>query len=138
MRLTSPTVKARIAELLAASTDCAFVRGEFASFGSERQVARALQELIADGALLRVGYGVYARARKSSMSDKIVPDASVMQIGLMALEKLGVVADLGKEARANRDGLSTQVPMLPIVSVGKSRVRRKIGYGRKTIVYETD
>ena len=135
MKLTSSTVKARIAEFLAASTDCVYVHGEFASLGGERQVDRALRDLIADGSLVRVGYGVYARARKSSRSDKIVPDATLMQIGFMALMKLGVTADLGKEARANRDGLSTQVPMLPIISVGRSRVRGKIGYGRRTIVY---
>ena len=88
--------------------------------------------------MIRVGYGVYARARKSLLSDRIVPDATLMQIGFTALRKLGVTVDVGKEARALCDGLSTQVPMLPIVSVGKSWVRRRIGYGRRTIVYETD
>ena len=88
--------------------------------------------------MIRVGYGVYARTRKSSMSGNMIPCAPVILIGLEALEKLGVAVDLGKEARANRDGLSTQVPMLPIISVGRSRVRRKIGFQSSSIIYETD
>ena len=132
------TVKLRITDHITACDDCAFVRGEFASIGSDRQVARALQELIAEGALIRMGYGVYAHARKSSMSGKMIPCAPTILVGLMALEKLGVPVGLGKEARANRDGLSTQVPMLPIISVGRSRVRRKIGFQSSSIIYETD
>ena len=72
------------------------------------------------------------------MSDMTISCAPVILIGLKALEMLGVPVDLDKEARALRDGLSTQVPMLPIVSVGRSRVRRKIGFQSKAIIYETD
>ena len=78
------TIKSRMTEYIAACDDCAFVRGEFSCFGSDRHVTRVLQELIADGALVRVGYGVYARARKSSMSGKTIPCAPVILVGLKA------------------------------------------------------
>jgi hypothetical protein len=33
-------------------------------------------------------------------------------------------------------GKSTQVPMLPIVNIGKSKVCRKLSIGSRTLVYE--
>lgn len=132
------TVKERIAADLKASKDGVFLRKEFDRFGDYRQVSRALSELVNDGLIVRVGYGVYARGRKSSLSDKVVPDGTLVAIGLEAMRKLGVKADVSKEARALRDGTSTQVPMLPIISVGKARVRRKIGFGKRAVVYEVD
>ena len=68
----------------------------------------------------------------------MIPNAPVTLVGLMALKKLGVTVDVGKQARALRDGFSTQVPMLPVVSVGRSRVSRRIGFESKAIIYETD
>lgn len=136
--MSKATVKERISTSLGSSKDGVFLRKEFDSFGDYRQVSRAVSELVADGMLVRVGYGVYARGRKSSLSNRTVPVATLVSIGLEAMRKLGVKADVGKEARALRDGLSTQVPMLPIISVGKSRVRRKIGFGKKAVVYEVD
>lgn len=132
------TVKERITASLRASKDGVFLRNEFDRFGDYRQVSRAMKELAGDGLIVRVGYGVYARARKSTLSDRTVPEASLVSIGLEAMSKLGVKADVGKEARALRDGESTQVPMLPIISIGNSRVRRKIGFGKRAVVYEND
>ena len=132
------TVKERIAASLRSSKDFVFLRKEFDRFGDYRQVSRAVGELVEEGLIVRVGYGVYARGRKSSLSDRTVPDATLVSIGLEAMRKLGVDADVGKEARALREGLSTQVPMLPIISVGKSRVRRKIAFGMRAVVYEVD
>lgn len=132
------TVKERIAASLRASKDGVFLRNEFDRFGDYRQVSRAVKDLAVDGVIVRVGYGVYARGRKSSLSARTVPESTLVSIGLEAMRKLGVKADVGKEARALRDGLSTQVPMLPIISIGKSRVRRKIGFGKRTVVYEDD
>ncbi len=132
------TVKERISASLRASKDGVFLRREFDRFGDYRQISRAVKELVADGLIVRVGYGVYARARKSSLSSRTVPESTLVSIGLEAMRKLGVKADVGKEARALRDGLSTQVPMLPIISIGKSRVCRKIGFGKRTVLYEND
>ena len=132
------TVKERIVADIKASNDGVFLRKEFDCFGDYRQVSRAVRELVDDGLIVRVGYGVYARGRKSSLSDKVVPDGTLVAIGLETMRKLGVKADVSKEARALRDGTSSQVPMLPIISIGKARVRRKIGFGKMAVVYEVD
>jgi hypothetical protein len=136
--MSKVTVKEGIVASLGASKDGVFLRNEFELCGDYRQVSRAMKELVGDGLIVRVGYGVYARARKSSLADRVVPNASLVSIGLEAMKKLGVKADIGKEARALQDGESTQVPMLPIISIGNSRVRRKIGFGNSAVFYEKD
>ena len=52
------------------------------------------------------------------------------------MKKLGIKADVGKEMRALIEGDSTQVPMLPIVNIGNSRVSRTLSAGSRCLVYE--
>ena len=127
----------RIAGTIKASGEDVFLRSEFSGLGNYRQVGRALAAMVRDGALIRVGHGIYVCARPSSISGNPVPTLTIMHIGLEAMRKLGVEADIGKPYRDLRDGLSTQMPMRPIISVGKSRVRRAIGFGARKIYYET-
>ena len=75
----------------------------------------------------------YTRGRKSSLSGRAVPDATLVSIDLETMHKLGVKADVGREARALRDRITTQVLTRPATSVGKSRVRRKIAFERKLL-----
>lgn len=60
----------------------------------------------------------------------------LINIGLEAMKKLGVKADVGKDMRALFQGDSTQVPMLPVVNIGKARVSRKISLGNRALIYE--
>ncbi|WGG52149.1 DUF6088 family protein [Rugamonas sp. DEMB1] len=136
--MTTATIKKRISASIRSSKSKVFLRQEFDRFGEYRQVSRVIKELADKGQLARVGYGVYAKARPSTISGKSVPDDSLVNIGLEAMRKLGVKADIGKEARALREGRSTQMPMAPVISVGKSRVRRAIAIGNRKIVYEKD
>lgn len=130
------TTKERMLASLRRSKSAAFVRKDFERFGGYRQVSRAINELVAEGAIVRVGYGAFAKARPSSISGKPLPAEPLLNIAFEIMEKLGVDADEGRDARALREGRSTQVPMLPVVNVGKARVRRKIAYGSKTVVFE--
>lgn len=130
------TTKERICASLRKSKGTAFVRKDFERFGEYRQVSRAISEIVEEGVLIRVGYGAYAKTRPSSISGKPVPAEPLLNIAFEIMKKLGVKVDAGADAQALREGRSTQVPMLPIVSVGKARIRRKISYGNKTVVYE--
>ena len=49
------TVKERIFASLGASKDFVFLRNEFDRFGAYRQVSRAVNELMDDGLIVRVG-----------------------------------------------------------------------------------
>lgn len=130
------TTKERMLASIRCSKGTAFVRKDFERFGEYRQVSRAIKELVGEGTIIRVGYGVFAKARPSSISGKPVPAEPLLNIAFEIMGKLGVKADVGWDALALREGRSMQVPMLPIVNVGKARVRRRISYGNKTVIYE--
>ncbi len=136
--MAKATTKDRISASVRTVSGKVFVRSDFDKFGDYRQVSRAVRDLTKSGVLVRVGYGVYTKARPSTISGNPVPVESLTTIGLEVMKKLGINADLGKEARALREGKSTQVPMAAIISVGKSRVRRKIVFGNRQVVYEKD
>ena len=59
------SLQAKIEDRIARSGDEVFLTREFRSLGGERQVLRALQNTVAAGKLVRLGYGVYGRAEPS-------------------------------------------------------------------------
>jgi len=126
----------RIKASISRSKSEVFLRKDFEKFGDYDQVGRALRSLSKNGRLVRVGYGVYAKAKPSVLSGNPIPNASLAEIGLEAMRKLGVKADLGQSAREYRDGKSTQMPMATVLSVGRARVIRKISFGKRALRYE--
>jgi hypothetical protein len=85
-------VKARIAE----RRDNAFLTREFLDLGGERQLLRALRELTKAGDLIRLGYGVYARAELSSLTQRAMLAGDGFGQISRDIDPLGV-ADLLKE-----------------------------------------
>ena len=130
------TVKEKVISKIKRSTSSVFLRNEFDKLGDYRQVSRAVNEVAASGMLIRVGFGLYAKARPSTLDGKPVPTTPLLNIGLEVMRKIGIKADVGRDAKDLREGRSTQVPMLPIINVGKARVSRKIAVGKREIVYE--
>jgi hypothetical protein len=131
------TLEERIEMSLRRSIDKVFLRKEFDKFGGYDQVGRALRGAINKGLLIKAGYGVYVKAKKSTLTDKPVPVVPLIEIGIDVLTKLGVKPELGTSAKEYRDGKTTQMPMAAVLNVGSSRVSRRIGFGSKSIRYET-
>lgn len=134
--MAKATCKARILASLTRSKNNVFLREEFNRFGSYRQVCRVLKELLDEGRILRLGYGIYVKARPSTISGKPVPQDSLVNIGMEAMKKLGIEVSPGKDMQALINRESTQVPMLPIINIGKARVSRKLSLGSRSLVYE--
>jgi hypothetical protein len=134
--MAKATSKDRILASLRASNSNVFLREEFNRFGNYRQVCRVVKELLDEGRILRLGYGTYVKARPSTISGKPVPDDSLVNIGIEAMKKLGIKVNAGKDMQALIRGESTQVPMLPIVNIGKARICRKLSLGTRSLVYE--
>ena len=134
--MAKATTKDRILASLRNSKGKVFMRDDFNRFGTYRQVCRVVKELSDEGKLMRLGYGTYVKARPSSISGKPVADESLVNIGLEAMKKLGIKADVGQDMRALIQGNSTQVPMLPIVNIGNARVCRKLSVGNRSLIYE--
>lgn len=134
--MSQSTVREKVVAKIRRSPATVFLRSEFDRLGDYRQVSRAVREVTASGLLVRVGYGLYARARPSTVNGEPVPTEPLLNIGLEAMKKIGIAADIGNDAKALREGRSTQVPMLPIINVGKSRISRKISVGKRQVIYE--
>eukprot|EP01030_Chromulinospumella_sphaerica_P003550 gene3550-3473_t len=110
------------------------MRADFERMGSPSQISRVLKELIADGKIVRLGYGTYAKARPSTISGKPVPRVSLADLALEALEKLDVPVKLGRAQRAYAEGRTTQIPVRTTFDTGHRRITRKITVGISTDV----
>ena len=130
------TIEERVSRFLKKSEDKVFIRAEFDKFGGYDQVGRVLRGLVNQGVLIKAGYGVYVKSKPSPLSGRPVPVVSLINIGLTTLTKLGIKNDLGSSAREYRDGRSTQMPMATVVDVTKSRIVRRIGFGKNIVRFE--
>lgn len=90
--------------------DDVFVRGEFTSFGSESQVSRVLRQFVKTGVLVKLGLGVYAKAKTSVLSGAAIPIKPVDVLAPMALKKLGVSVTPSRLTVTYNAGKSTQLP----------------------------
>src|SRR5580704_5888633 len=106
-----------------------FLPREFSKLGGEDQVLRALRGLVREGALVRLGYGVYGRAETSQLSGcpMLAARGGFIDAARQALDKLGVKWEPTEFQRAYNEGRSTQVPVNPAVRV-KGRFSRQLRY----------
>lgn len=114
------------------------LRRELAGLGSASQVTEALKALQARGVIVRIGTGLYAKTRRSSVTGKIIPAGNLENLGLEALRKLGVSVAPGKAAAAYNAGTTTQIPGAFVVNTGCRRISRKISVGGRALKYEND
>ncbi len=123
------TLRERMAARIASRGDDVFLPREFRDLGGEDQVLRALRDLVRDGRLMRLGYGVYGRAETSRLSGEPMLAALGGFIGAarQALDKLGVPWEPTASQRAYNEGRSTQVPVNPAIRV-KRRFQRRLRY----------
>jgi hypothetical protein len=114
------------------------LRAELARMGSASQVSHALKSLQAKGVLVRIGTGVYAKTRKSSVTGATVPAGSLETLATEALKKLGISVRAGKATAAYNSGKTTQIPGSFVVNTGARRISRKIEVGGRALIYEND
>jgi len=134
----SRTLKQKIEYRMARRTsDDVFLPREFTDLSGEDQVLRALRTLVREGRLIRLGYGVYARARRSQLSGRTMVDSAngFSSAALQALTKLGVPWEASDSVKAYNEGRSTQIPVNPAVKV-KSRFKRRLSDGRTELRVE--
>jgi len=114
-----------------------FLPRDFADLSGEDQVLRALRSLVRDGALMRLGYGVYARAMRSRISGRLMVSSSngFHSAALQALNKLGIPWEPSDSTKAYNEGRSTQLPVNPTVKVN-ARFSRRLSDGRTELRVE--
>src|ERR1700758_94726 len=131
-------IEDRLKRAIALRKDDVFVRADFAHFGSAAQVSRALRHLVNTGALVKLGVGVFAKAKASTLSGKPIPVRPLEVLAPVALQKLGVKVKAGRAARAYNAGTSQQLPAGIILDTGRRRITRKLGFGERFVSYENN
>ncbi|WP_368648592.1 DUF6088 family protein [Castellaniella ginsengisoli] len=114
------------------------LRADVAKLGSASQVSEALKALQAQGVLVRIGTGVYAKTRKSSVTGAIIPAGSLESLAVEALRRLGVSVSAGSAAVAYNTGRTTQLPGTFVANTGRRRISRKIAVGGRLVKYENN
>ncbi|MBY0545531.1 MAG: hypothetical protein K2Q14_08320 [Gammaproteobacteria bacterium] len=111
------------------------LRTDFAPIGDYRQISFGLRKLIAEKKLIRVGYGLYAKAYEARYDGRPLiqgdSDAALRE----TLTRLRVKWEPGSAEQAYNRGESTQVPVRNIVKL-KTRCRRHIHFGKAELVFE--
>lgn len=136
--MNADRLRSRILKSAACRSGEVLLRRDFEGWASPSQITRALQSLISHGVIVRLGYGVYAKARPSRLSGRPVPRQPLEVLAVEALRWLGVLALPGLSSRAYADGESLQIPMQPVINTDGIRFARQLSVGRRTVRYETN
>jgi hypothetical protein len=112
-----------------------FLRSDFKDIADYDQVGRALRELVQEDLLIKIGYGLYARARINRITGNVMADNPAGPDGVVieAMEKLGVEYQLDDLSRMNLSGDSTQIPAKVKIIPKSIRFTRKIAIGTQFV-----
>lgn len=111
------------------------LREDFRDLGGYDQVGRALRQLTAQGKIVKIGYGLYAKARVSALTGDVLPVSPIPVLAKEALDRLGEEVVPTRAELDYESGRSTQVPTGRLIGV-TGRVNRKIGFKDVSIRYE--
>ena len=131
------TLRQKIEERIKNHVDDVFLPREFSDLSDEDQVLRALRNLVREGSLVKLGYGVYGRAVQSQLTGQAILysqngfEGAVRQ----ALTKLGVAWEPTAAELDYNAGKSTQVPVNPILRV-KGRFSRQLSDGKSELILD--
>jgi len=136
--MTQLSIKDRMIRSVALRAGEVVLRSDYAHMGSASQVSRALKEVVAAGKLVRVGYGVYAKAQPSVLTGEPIPRQPLEAIAFEALQRLRVDVTLGQAQQDYAASTTTQIPMRTSFNTGQRRISRKLAVGKRTVSYENN
>lgn len=113
------------------------LRCDFEELGSHSQVTRVFKKLIIGKKLVKIGFGLYAKAFTSKYSNVPLVKGGIDSAFDEALKKLGVRFEMGSAEEEYIAGLTTQIPAKKVIRL-KSRCRRQIGYGKARLIFENN
>jgi len=131
----SDSIKYKILNRIQSMSGNVVLRTDFSDLGSYRQISRVLNKLIQEKKLVKIGFGVYAKAYQSENLNKPIIQGGFDQACKEALSKLCVQWKPGSAEQAYNAGLSTQVPVRTVVQL-KSRFRGQLTYGNRKLIVE--
>lgn len=129
-------LKERIAQRIKRSKKEVFLRSDFSDFAGYDQVGRALKQLVNDQLIIRIGQGLYTRARISSVTGgpTIALPGGFKSASRAALTRLGYKWTANKFEDSYNCAQTTQIPANAEVVV-QGRLSRKIEFGNQELQY---
>lgn len=129
------TLESKILARIVRKKESVFLRNDFFDLGGYDQVGRALKHLADDSKLIRIGYGLFAKAKISSLTGETIPVSNLPSLAKEALERLGITVMPSRAETEYNEGRSTQIPTGRLIGV-KNRINRKISFKGASIKYE--
>jgi len=129
-------LKSRIKYRINRSKDNVFVVKDFLDLSDRDQVGRALRLLIKQNLLVKIGQGLYAKAKISSLTGKCIPTLPLPELAREAVNNKCSAKVVSTKAEQNYNNKqSTQVPSGRVIAV-KGRIKRTIEFNGKKINFE--
>lgn len=121
------TIASKVKTRVNRSKRYVFARADFSDIAGYDQVGRELRKLVKAGLLIRIGYGLYSKARTNSITGEIMPASPGGADGVIleAIEKLGVDYKFDDFSQRSIDGDSLQIPA-SFQIITNNRFKRKI------------
>lgn len=131
------TIKRRIRTRLQRSKRYVFTRDDFSDLAGYDQVGRVLRELVKEEILLKVGYGLYTKAKRNSITGNLMPacPAGSDAVILEALDRLKVDYTLDDSTTHYLSGQSTQIPAFTKLHIS-GRFSRRLAIGHSQLNLE--
>ncbi|WP_419735672.1 DUF6088 family protein [Pseudomonas sp. COR18] len=126
----------RMSRSIKQRADLVVLRSEFSGMGSDSQVGRVLARFVANGMLVRVSKGAFAKTRINQYTGKPTPAGTLEMIVAELFRKLNISIAPSTLVAEYNSGKSTQIPMGTVVNTGRRRISRKVIVGNNTVVYE--
>ena len=106
------TIASKVKTRINRSKRYVFARADFTDIAGYDQVGRVLKKLVDAGDLLRIGYGLYTKARKNRITGNLMPTSPAGADGVIleAIEKLGIDYKFDEFSQRSIDGDSFQTP----------------------------
>ena len=103
------------------------LRSDIANLAPPRQITRALNRLIENGYVTKLGYGIYAKLTRSEIANTTYLKQGILPTMRAALNRLDVRWEPSSEELDYQAGRSTQIPVNPTTKL-KDRFRRQLRY----------
>ena len=113
----SEILEKRIQYRIKKSKDFVFMLPDFLDLSDRDQVMRALRKLIAKNLIVKVGQGVYVKAKESKLTGKIIPQIDLAEIGKAVAQKLNIKVLQSRYELWYNEGKTTQVPSGKVIAI---------------------
>jgi hypothetical protein len=137
MNKQKKTIKERVQLRIRLSKKEVFLRSDFSSLSGYDQVGRVLKQLVTSGDLVKIGQGLYTRARPNSLSGEptIAMRGGFKRAVIAALERLNVRYSVSNTVDQYNARQSTQVPANLVLTVERG-FSRSIAFNKTKVQFQ--